>query len=99
LIWNALLASALLCAFGLFRPTTPEFVIIATLLVSGCCRSLQFTSLNAISYADVDSRRRNGRPHPRGTPSGGSKHCGAAGRLTIVAARGVAETALIAILG
>jgi hypothetical protein len=56
LLWNALLASALLCAFGLFRPTTPELVIIATLFVSGCCRSLQFTSLNAISYADVDSK-------------------------------------------
>ena len=26
------------------------------MLVSGCCRSLQFTSLNAISYADVDSK-------------------------------------------
>ncbi len=62
LLWNALLASALLCAFGLFRPTTPEFVIIATLLVSGCCRSLQFTSLNAISYADVDSVRAWVRP-------------------------------------
>jgi EmrB/QacA subfamily drug resistance transporter len=57
LLWNALLASALLCAFGLFRPTTPDLVIIATLFVSGCCRSLQFTSLNAISYADVDSKR------------------------------------------
>jgi EmrB/QacA subfamily drug resistance transporter len=57
LVWNALLASALLCAFGLFRPGTPEIFIMATLLVSGCCRSLQFTSLNAISYADVDSRR------------------------------------------
>jgi EmrB/QacA subfamily drug resistance transporter len=57
LFWNALAASALLCAFGLFRPDTPELAIIATLLVSGCCRSLQFTSLNAISYADVDSRR------------------------------------------
>jgi MFS family permease len=56
LLWNALLASALLCAFGLFRPTTPGLVIIATLFVSGCCRSLQFTSLNAISYADVDSK-------------------------------------------
>jgi hypothetical protein len=56
LLWNALLASALLCAFGLFRPTTPEIVIMATLLISGCCRSLQFTSLNAISYADVDSQ-------------------------------------------
>jgi EmrB/QacA subfamily drug resistance transporter len=57
LFWNALAASALLCAFGLFRPDTPELAIIATLLVSGCCRSLQFTSLNAISYADVESRR------------------------------------------
>lgn len=57
LLMNALLASAILCAFGLFRPTTPGFVIIATLLVSGCCRSLQFTSLNAISYADVESRQ------------------------------------------
>jgi EmrB/QacA subfamily drug resistance transporter len=57
LLWNALLASAILCSFGLFRPSTPELVIIATLLVSGCCRSLQFTSLNAISYADVESRQ------------------------------------------
>jgi len=57
LLWNALLASALLCAFGLFRPTTPAIAIMATLFISGCCRSLQFTSLNAISYADVDSPR------------------------------------------
>jgi EmrB/QacA subfamily drug resistance transporter len=57
LVWNGLIAAALLCSFGLFRPETPHLVIIATLLVSGCFRSLQFTSLNAISYADVDSRR------------------------------------------
>ena len=57
LVANALIASALLCAFGLFRPTTPHVFIIATLLVSGCFRSLQFTSLNAISYAEVDNRR------------------------------------------
>jgi MFS family permease len=57
LFWNALAASALLSAFGLFRPDTPELAIILTLLVSGCCRSLQFTSLNAISYADVEPRR------------------------------------------
>jgi EmrB/QacA subfamily drug resistance transporter len=57
LLWNALAASAMLCAFGLFRPSTPHLVIIATLLISGCLRSLQFTSLNAISYAEVDSPR------------------------------------------
>jgi MFS family permease len=57
LLWNALAASSMLCAFGLFRPTTPHLAIIGTLLISGCLRSLQFTSLNAISYAEVDSPR------------------------------------------
>ncbi|HEX5421397.1 MAG TPA: MFS transporter [Gammaproteobacteria bacterium] len=57
LVSNALAAAAMLAGFGLFRPATPHLVIIATLLVSGCFRALQFTSLNAISYAEVDSRR------------------------------------------
>jgi EmrB/QacA subfamily drug resistance transporter len=57
LLWNALAASGLLCAFGLFRPSTPELAIMAVLLVSGCCRALQFTSLNAISFADVEAAR------------------------------------------
>jgi EmrB/QacA subfamily drug resistance transporter len=57
LVVNALLASLLLCGYGLFRPETPHIFIIGVLLVSGCFRSLQFTSLNAISYAEVDSRR------------------------------------------
>jgi MFS family permease len=57
LLWNALAASGFLVAFGLFRPSTPELVILATLLVSGCCRALQFTSLNAITFADVDNTR------------------------------------------
>ena len=57
-LWiNALLASAMLAGFGLFRADTAHWVIMAVLLVSGCFRSLQFTSLNAISYADVDSAR------------------------------------------
>ncbi|HJR75018.1 MAG TPA: DHA2 family efflux MFS transporter permease subunit [Luteimonas sp.] len=55
LVFNALLASAMLCGFGLFRPTTPHVFIVCTLLISGCFRSLQFTSLNAISFAEVDS--------------------------------------------
>jgi len=57
LVVNALVASAMLCAFGLFRPDMPHAVILTTLLISGFFRSLQFTSLNAISYAEVDSRR------------------------------------------
>lgn len=55
-LWtNALFASAMLAGFGLFTDTTPHAVIIAVLVVSGCFRSLQFTSLNAISYAEVDA--------------------------------------------
>lgn len=58
ILWiNALLASAMLAGFGLFRAETAHWVIMAVLLVSGCFRSLQFTSLNAISYAEVDPLR------------------------------------------
>ncbi len=57
LVANAVIASLMLCCFGLFRPETPHVFIIATLLISGCFRSLQFTSLNAISFADVDSKQ------------------------------------------
>ena len=50
---NALLASAGIMVCGLFTETTPHAVIIAVLLLGGCMRSLQFTCLNAISFADV----------------------------------------------
>src|SRR4029078_1793387 len=57
LLVKGILASAPPGARGLFRPETSHIVIIATLLVSGFFRSLQFTSLNAISYAEVDQPR------------------------------------------
>jgi len=44
-------------AHGLFRADTPAPVILSVLLLGGCLRSLQFTSLNAISYAEVSSPR------------------------------------------
>jgi EmrB/QacA subfamily drug resistance transporter len=50
---NAVLASCATAGYGLFVASTPHFVIIAVLLFSGCLRSLQFTGLNAISYADI----------------------------------------------
>ncbi len=57
LVLNALIVSVLLAGYGLFRADTPHLVIIGVLLVAGCFRSLQFTSLNAISYAEVDAPR------------------------------------------
>ena len=50
---NAVLTglSLSLCAF--FTPTTPVLVMIAVLLLGGFFRSLQFTAVNTLAYADV----------------------------------------------
>lgn len=53
---NAVAAAFLLGLVGLFTPATPHAVILGVLLVGGCFRSLQFTAVNAIAYADVDPR-------------------------------------------
>jgi MFS family permease len=57
LIVNALMASALLALYGAFRADTPVPLVLAVLLAAGCFRSLQFTSLNAISYDEVEPAR------------------------------------------
>jgi EmrB/QacA subfamily drug resistance transporter len=50
---NGLLAAASVAGFAAFGPATPYWVIVAVLLVSGCLRSLQFTALQAVSFADA----------------------------------------------
>jgi EmrB/QacA subfamily drug resistance transporter len=50
---NGVAASLVVMAFGLFSSTTPHSIIALVLLLSGCLRSLQFTALNAISFADI----------------------------------------------
>ena len=50
---NAMVASAATGVYGLFTAGTSHVVIVAVLLFSGCLRSLQFTSLAAISFADI----------------------------------------------
>ena len=50
---NALFAAASVAACALFTPSTPHIVIFVVLLVSGCLRSLQFTALQALSFADA----------------------------------------------
>jgi EmrB/QacA subfamily drug resistance transporter len=53
LVVNAAAASAAVGVFAFFTATTPHFVIFLVLLASGVLRSLQFTSLQAISFAEV----------------------------------------------
>jgi EmrB/QacA subfamily drug resistance transporter len=57
LIVNGVLASAVLLASGLFTPTTPHLLITLVLLVGGFLRSLQFTSLSALTYAEIEPRQ------------------------------------------
>jgi EmrB/QacA subfamily drug resistance transporter len=53
---TALVGSAFLAANGLFTSSTPHWLIITVLVAGGCFRSLLFTSLNALAYADMTNR-------------------------------------------
>lgn len=57
LIWNALISAASIAACAAFAPGTPFVAIIAILLLGGSFRSLQFTCINTIAYAEVEPRR------------------------------------------
>ena len=56
LLFNAVVSAATLAVQGLFTPQTPLLLILAVLLAGGFFRSLQFTSLNALSYSDIPAR-------------------------------------------
>ena len=53
LVGDALISAAFLFGYSLFRPSTPHLVIFLALLAGGFFRSLQMTSINTLSYADV----------------------------------------------
>jgi EmrB/QacA subfamily drug resistance transporter len=57
LILNALLSSLFLAACALFADTTPVALMFGVLLIGGFFRSLQFTSINTLAYAEVEQSR------------------------------------------
>ena len=57
LVINALVSAAFLAACATFTRATPAATMIALLLVGGFFRSLQFTCINAIAYAEVETAR------------------------------------------
>ena len=44
-------------AYSLFTRTTPQWLIYAVLLFGGFFRSLQFTALNGLAFADVEHQQ------------------------------------------
>jgi EmrB/QacA subfamily drug resistance transporter len=53
LLINTFLGSGFIAACALFRPETPYWIILAVLLAGGFFRSLQFSSLNSLAFADL----------------------------------------------
>ncbi len=57
LVVNSIISSAFLAVCAGFTTTTPVAMMMFLLLVGGFFRSLQFTSINTIAYADVEPNR------------------------------------------
>ena len=57
LVVNSIISAAFLAVCAAFTAATPVWVMVFLLFVGGFFRSLQFTSINTIAYADVEARR------------------------------------------
>lgn len=57
LIVNGLICAATYVIYAFFRIDTPHWIIMTTLAVGGFFRSLQFTSLNGMAYADLEQEQ------------------------------------------
>ncbi|THD79439.1 MAG: MFS transporter [Phenylobacterium sp.] len=57
LVVNGFICSSTFVLYAFFQPSTPHWLIMTVLAVGGFFRSLQFTSLNGLAYAEVDQDR------------------------------------------
>lgn len=57
LVLNAFVAAAFIGVPAAFTVHTPGALIVAIMLVGGFFRSLQFTAINAIAYADIEQHQ------------------------------------------
>lgn len=57
LIFNGVVSAAFLATCALFSATTPALVMGGVLLIGGFFRSLQFTAINTLAYAEVQQSR------------------------------------------
>jgi EmrB/QacA subfamily drug resistance transporter len=57
LVFNALISAAFLAVCAAFTNATPAALMVILLVVGGFFRSLQFTSINTLAYAEVETAR------------------------------------------
>ncbi|HVB89035.1 MAG TPA: DHA2 family efflux MFS transporter permease subunit [Beijerinckiaceae bacterium] len=55
LIWNSLVSCIFIIACAAFRPDTSRVLMMIVIFLGGVFRSLEFTSANAIGFADIDA--------------------------------------------
>ena len=60
LIVNGLLNAAAIFAFALLTPATPLPFVVGLLFISGVTRSMQFTALGTLAFADIPEDRMSG---------------------------------------
>jgi len=58
LVWNGLIASAFIAACALVSPSLPLGLTWAILAIAGASRSMQFTGLTMVTFADVRPEQR-----------------------------------------
>lgn len=59
LIWNGCLSGLAIMLCALFATDTSKWLIMAVLLLAGATRSMQFTSLNTLAFADTTPEQRS----------------------------------------
>ena len=57
LLDNGVISAAAVAACAVFGETTPGYVVFLVLLIGGFFRSLQFTALTTLAYADIPNHR------------------------------------------
>jgi fucose permease len=60
LIWNGWFGIATVLACGLITSSTPVAVTVAVLFMNGLTRSMEFTTINSLSFCDLDQARMSG---------------------------------------
>ncbi|TPN78503.1 DHA2 family efflux MFS transporter permease subunit [Mesorhizobium sp. CU2] len=59
MVVNGIVASAAIMACGLISPETPRVLVIALMVIAGLSRSMQFTALNTLAFADIAAAQRS----------------------------------------
>ena len=59
LVINGVIASLAIMACAAISPQTPQVLVVVLMLIAGLSRSMQFTALNTLAFADIGAQQRS----------------------------------------